>query len=208
MLNFRLGGHLGFGFEIFIIIDNLCPALVALTPGYVYLRAWLKRMPNRADAWAFIILGCVILKFQGEASAADAGRRTPFSHVSNEVLLPLLFPSSMPRSESTQERQNGRRLLNAGACSRGAQNYESSNVSPFLSSSLSFDPILAGAQTEVVVVFRMAHEICRGDKILVKLSNFSFEPGLASDPEALDTRTDSQSSTFSKYTAAWDQSQW
>jgi hypothetical protein len=99
----------------------------------------------------------------------------------------------------------GRNLLNVGECNRVNQPY-GPNDSPFLSSSLSFEPNDAGAQTEVLVVFTMAHEICRGDRVFIKLSNFSFVPpqGSELDPGSsfLETKSDS---TYSKYIAAFDQ---
>ena len=50
----------------------------------------------------------------------------------------------------------------------------------------------------------MSHEICRGDRILIKLSNFSFVPPQGSELDAsfLETKSDS---TYSKYVAAFDQ---
>lgn len=110
--------------------------------------------------------------------------------------------SARLKSESWSVSQ-GRKLLNAGDCNRGAINYAISG-SPFLASSISFDPIRAGAYTETIVLFRLNHVTCRGDKIRVQLPDgFTFvpPPGSAIDPDFFDTGTDAQ---FSKYSGAWD----
>ena len=103
-----------------------------------------------------------------------------------------------------QDSNQGRHLLTADSCRRGAIDYAVSG-SPFLTSSILFDPIQAGAYTEAVVMFIIDHETCRGDQILVQLSDgFIFDPppGSSVDPEFLDTGTDGQ---YSKYSGAWDE---
>ena len=95
-------------------------------------------------------------------------------------------------------------MLNV-ACSREAFNYTISG-SPFASSSITaFDPINARAYTEVVIIFTVAHQICRGDKIIVQLPGFALDPSddSAVDPDFLDTGTDQ---SYSKYVAAWQSS--
>ena len=117
---------------------------------------------------------------------------------------PLECSSLPPLQQNSSD--NLRHLLNAGACTRGAIDYAVSG-SPFLTSSISFDPILAGAYTEAVVLFSMDHETCQGDKIIVQLSGgFAFEPpdGLSIDPEFLDVGAGAQY-YYSKYSGAWDE---
>jgi hypothetical protein len=111
--------------------------------------------------------------------------------------LPALLPNSS---------NNGRQLLNTGTCTRGAIDYAVSG-SPFLTSSISFDPILAGAYTEAVVLFSIDHATCQGDKIIVQLSGgFAFEPpdGVSIDPEFLDVGAGAKY-YYSKYSGAWDE---
>ena len=122
--------------------------------------------------------------------------------LSNSNLLPLIFSDAQaPPSEPEQAR---RHLLSGGTCSRKAVNYTISG-SPFLSSSLSFDPIHADTYTEVTVIFTMAHQICSGDQIVLQLPGFTLDPppGSAVDPDFLDTGTDK---SFSKYVGAWQES--
>ena len=94
-----------------------------------------------------------------------------------------------------------RGLLSVGACSRGTLTYDN-DTSPFLASSLYFNPLLAGSYTEVALAFTMIHELCRGDEILVKLPGFVLDPPPDSDvdPELLATGPHED---YSKYVARW-----
>jgi len=92
-----------------------------------------------------------------------------------------------------------RQLLSAGQCNRGVVAY-SANNSPFVSSSLYFEPLLAGSYTTVQLAFALTHELCRGDKILVELPGFILDPDSDADPQLLSTGLDE---FYSKYKAEW-----
>ena len=93
-----------------------------------------------------------------------------------------------------------RQLLSAGQCNRGMVSYSTNSSSPFVSSSLYFEPLLAGSYTTVELAFALTHELCRGDKILVELPGFVLDPDSDDDPQLISTGPDE---FYSKYTAEW-----
>ena len=154
--------------------------------------ATMRTQPGWAGSAAFIA-ACLLTI--GMASS------TPYSTAPAPTTTP---PPEQPQTTPGGSSAPAFQRKSVGACNRGTVAYDN-ETSPFVTSSLNFEPILAGSRTEVALTFTITHELCRGDKILVKLPGFILDPPPGSDVDhELLATTPLQ---YSKYIAEWQADQ-